>query len=120
MEYLFQEHAKCIKIYMGVEMVDDPYEKNVTISLLNPIFVKALVQDLVASQITWKMPGIVADKAKEIYIEKKHRTLLEKSQLIGVKENNNWVDFEGWRVNGKMQIREEVDLLRVYVYSKHV
>lgn len=105
---------------MGLESVVDPYEKNIEVSLLNPIPVRGLVSDLVFSQITWKMPGIVADKAKELYIEKEHRTLLEKSQKIEVKENNEWVAFEGWRVNGRMQIREEGGLLRVYIYSKNV
>jgi len=120
MEQIFYENSQCIRVYLGKETVVDPYEKNTEVSLLNPIPVKAIVADLVASQIQWKMPGIVANKAKEIYVEKKHRTLLEKSQKISVKENNTWVEFEGWRVNGQMQIREEGDFLRVYIYSKHV
>lgn len=120
MEYLFQDNSQCIRVYLGKETVTDPYEKSIEVTLLNPIPVRAIVADLVASQIEWKMPGIVADKAKEIYVEKKHRTLLEKSQKISIKENNTWVDFEGWRVNGRMQIREEGAFLRVYVHSKHV
>lgn len=120
LDEVFKSNAQCVRVYMGVETVDDPYEKNVTVRLLNPIPIKALVKDLVASQIGWKMPGIIAEKAKELIVDKKHRNLLEKSHKIELKENNKCVSFEGWRVNGKMQIREEGDFLRVYIYSKHV
>ena len=118
MEDLFQEYKQCIRVYMGTETVVDPYEKNTEVVFINPIPIKGIVADLVASQISWKMPGIVADKAKELYIELHHRTLLEKSQKIEVRENNEWVAFKGWRVNGKMQIREEGGLLRVYVHNQ--
>lgn len=118
MEDFFREQSEDIKIYTGKETVSDPYEKNATVSLFNPLFICAIVSDLIFSQISWKLPGIITDKAKEIMIDKKHRTLLEKSQKISVIENNTWIDFEGWRINGKMQIREEGDYVRAYIYSK--
>lgn len=119
MDDMLKNHGSCIRIYFGTETVVDPFEKNVEVTLLNSIPVRAIVTDLVSSQIAWKMPGIITEKAKEIFMEKKHRNLLEKSQKIGVKENNTWIDFEGWRVNGKFQIREEGNYIRCYIYSKH-
>lgn len=120
MDDILREHGVCIRIYLGTETVLDPFEKNVDVTLLNPTAIKAIVTDLVSSQIAWKMPGIVTDKAKEIFTDKKNRSLLEKSQKIGVKENNTCIYFEGWRVNGRMQIREEGEYIRCYIYSKHV
>jgi hypothetical protein len=114
MEELFNEQQRCLRIYIGRETVADPYEKNVTVSLLPPIPIKGIVTDLVFSQIQYKMPGIVADEAKEILIEKRHRTLLEKSQKIQI--DNKY--YTGWRVNHRMQIREEGNYLRAYIYSK--
>lgn len=119
LEEIFKTEGQCIRVYMGVEISQDPFEKNVAVTLLNPIPIKALVRDLIASQVTWKMPGIETAKAKEIIVEKRHRTLLEKSHKIELKENNKCVDFEGWRVMGRMQIREDGDFLRVYLYSKN-
>ena len=112
----FQENKECIKIYTGKETIEDPFEKNVSVSLSNGIPIDALVgDDLISSQIQWKIPGINTANAKEIYIEKRNRSLLEQSQKIKIRGQY----YEGWRVNGRMQIREEGDLLRVYVYSTY-
>lgn len=114
---LIYEHGQCIRVYAGKESQIDPYEKNVETSLLNPILIKGIVSDIGFAQIQWKMPGVTADKAKEIIVEKKYRSLLELSTKISVKENNVWVDFQGWRINGAMTIREEGEVLRVYIYT---
>ena len=114
---LIYEHGQCIRVYAGKETQIDPYEKNVETSLLNPILIKGIVSDLGFSQIQWKLPDITANKAKEIIVEKKHRSLLELSNKISVKENNTWIDFQGWRINGAMQLREEGEVLRAYIYT---
>jgi hypothetical protein len=113
---LFREQSTCIKIYVGKESQVDPYEKNVTTVHLNPITIKGIVTDLTATKIMYAMPGIIADKAKEIVTKKKHRSLLEQSQKIQIKGDSDL--YEGWRSNGKMQIREEEDYIRVYIYNK--
>lgn len=114
MDNLFREHSKCIKIYMAVETIVDPYEKNVETVMLNPLPIKAIVSDITFAKSQWAMPGITTSKTKEILIEKKHRNLLLKSHKIEVDNEL----YEGWRVNGKMQIREEGNYLRVYIYFK--
>ena len=116
MNKLFDIVAKKIRIYVGLEVEIDPYEKNVETTLLNPIPIKAIVSDLGFAQINWKMPGILADKAKEIIIKKKYRSLIEKSQKIEIDSDY----YEGWKINGKMQIRQEEDYLRIYIYIKQV
>lgn len=114
MEELFKNQSKTIKIYLGTEVVLDPYERNVETTMLNPLPIKAIVTDLVASQAQWKMPGIVVDKAKEIIIEKKYESLLLKSQKIQV-DNDYYV---GWKSSGRLQYRIEGNYLRCYIYIK--
>lgn len=114
MEHLFKEYARHIKIYLATEALLDPFEKNVKLTHLNSLPIKAIVTDLTASQAQWKMLGIVTDKAKEIIIEKKYRSLIEQSALIEVDGEL----YNGWKVNHKMQIREEGDYLRIYIYIK--
>lgn len=117
MEDLFQELGQCIRIYLGTAIQADPYEKNKVKTYLNPIYINGIVSDLIASQITWKLPGISTSRAKEMTVNKEHRSLIEKSQKIEIKENNSWVAFEGWKENGRMQIREEGNYIRLYIYS---
>ena len=112
MDKLFKEFSQYISVYPSQITVADPYEKNVTLSYLNPLPIKAIVTDLIASQINWKIPGIVTNKAKEIFVEKKYRSLIEFSYKIKI--NNEY--YVCWKVNNNMQIREEQDYLRIYCY----
>jgi len=116
MDKLFREHSQNIRIYLAIETTDDPYEKNVTLSELNPIPIKAIVTDLTFAKSQWAMPGIITDKAKEIIVEKKYRSLLEKSYKIQIVGDIDY--YEGWKQNSKMQIREEGNYLRCYIYIK--
>ncbi len=116
MDKLFKETNKNIKIHLAVETVVDPYEKNIILTYLNPFPIKAIVTDLTATSAQWKMNGIIVDKAKEIIIEKKYKSLIEKSRKIEIDNEM----YEGWKQNGRMQIREEDNYLRIYCYIKQV
>lgn len=106
-----------INIYTGKEVSQDPYEANVQLVYNNPLPIKAIVTDLTATQATWKMPGIQVTKIKEVFIMTKYRSLIEQSQKIEIQGDF----YEGWRVNGKLQIREMAgNVLRLYVYIKVV
>jgi len=111
---LFREKAKTIKIYMAKEVVVDPYEGEKEYVLSQPVGVKALVVDLVSTQIEWKMPGIHSSKAKEIIVPKYYKNLILKSYKIEI----DGEDYFGWKVNEKMQIREESSYIRLYVYNR--
>jgi hypothetical protein len=120
---IFSKQGKWVRIYVGKETIQDPYEKNVVVSNINPIPVRAIIEDLTATQANYKMPGIIISKAKDILIEVKHKSLFELSSKIEI----NGDFYEGWRESGKMQFREELGLdkfhkgyLRLYVYSKAV
>jgi len=114
MEELFREKSRTIRIYLGTEVELDPYEHNVELIELPSFPIKAIVTDLVASQAQWKMIGIITDKAKEIIVNKKYRSLIEKSCKIEIDSEF----YNGWKMNGKMQIREEGNFCRIYVYIK--
>jgi len=114
MEELFKEQSKTIKIYLGVETIQDPYEKNTSHTLLNPFPIKAIVTDLTATKAQYAMAGIVVDKAKEIIINKRYESLLLKSQKIQI-DNDYYI---GWQQNGRLQYRVEGNFLRAYVYIK--
>lgn len=115
MEELFHcNNSKIIKVYIAIEMIEDPVEKNTTKTLLPPLPIRAIVSDLTASQARWKLSGVDVSKSKEIYVNKCYRSLLEKSVKIEI----DGEDYEGWKVNGQMQIREEGDYLRIYIYNK--
>jgi len=114
MEELFRNHCKTIRIYFGVEKETDPFEHTVETTMLNPLPIKAIISDVAFAKIQWAMPGIVADKAKEIIIEKKHENLLKQSQKISI----NGEFYQGWRQNGKLQYRQEGLYIRAYIYFK--
>ena len=118
MDNLFNEKCQKIKMFLGKETEVDPYEKNVELTMQNPIPIKAIVTDLISSQIGWKMPGIITDRAKEIIIRKKDRPMLEMSRKIQIVGDTDY--YEGWKTNSKMQIREEGDYCRCYIYIKKV
>ena len=116
MDKLFLEQAKKIRVYLSLEKVEDPYEKNVSHTLLNSLPCPAIITDLTASQSAWKMMGVTADKTKEIIIPKRYRSLIEKSQKIEI----NGEFYQGWKISGKMQVREEGNYCRIYCYIKKV
>ena len=116
MNKLFKEQSKTIKIYMTKEIITDPFSKTVEVLELSPLPLKAIVTDLGFSSINWKMPGIVATSAKEILIQKKHRDMLEASYKIRIDDE----DYEGFKVAGKLQLKEEDVYIRAYVYKRQV
>jgi hypothetical protein len=110
----FNNVSETIRIYLGTETIQDPYERNVSETLLNPIPIKAIVTDLTFAKVQWAMPGIVTDKAKEIIIQKRYESLLLKSRKIKIGTEY----YNGWKVNEKLQYRVEGNYIRAYVYIK--
>ncbi len=112
----FGEHAKTIRIYLATETITDPYEKNVSLTQLNPIPIRAIISDVSPASAVYKMPGISTEKVKEIIIKSKYESLLIQSQKIKI-ENDY---YEGWRISGRLSYRIEGDFLRAYCYIKKV
>ena len=113
---LFRFLAQRIKIYVAIESEIDPIEHTKELQELPSIPIDAIVDDLKFESIQWVMTGIATNHAKQLYIEKRNRNLVENSYRININDE----DFEGYRINGKMVVKEEGDYIRVYVYHKMV
>lgn len=112
MEELFKEEAKKILVYTSVEKIEDPFEKNISNVLLNSLPIDAIITDVVGSSMSWKTNGIIQEDSKEIIIEKKHRKLIELSYKITV----NSIDYQGYKINGIMSIRNiDENYCRLYI-----
>ncbi len=110
---LFKHNAKTIKVYFAQEVLVDPYEDEKELKYLQPVGIKALVSDLTFAQAQYKLPGINAEKSKEIIVHKKYHSLIERSYKIEI----DGEFYYSWKVNGKCQIRQEGDYIRLYVYN---
>jgi hypothetical protein len=111
---LIESEGQWIKFFLAKEVLEDDLEGTKTLKYLNPLPVKAIVNDLSLSKITWNIVGVSTDKAKEIIIDKKWKTLLEKSHKILI--DNEY--YQGWRSNGKLQFKETGNIITAYVYIK--
>jgi hypothetical protein len=112
---LLKQQGKTILIYLGKEIKTDPEEESVSVTTFNPLPIKALVRDLTSSQMQWKMYGITTSQGKELICDKNYRNTIEQSHTIVI----DGIKFTGWRDNfARMQIREEGNYIRVYVYQK--
>ena len=116
MESLFREMSKKIKIYLAIESETDPTEHTTELTLLPPIPISAVINDLGFGKVIWQMTGIITSKAKELYIELKNKSLIEQSYKIEIDGEY----YEGFKVNSKLQTKQEGSYLRVYVYIKQV
>ena len=115
MDTVFKENSQTIRIYLANTTITDPFKKTKSVTYLNPLPIKAIVTDLGFSQIQWKMPGIVTDKAKEIIIESKREDLLKQSYKIQIDDEY----YYGWKIHGRLQYRKEgTDYIKCYVYIK--
>jgi len=119
-DYVFKENSVWINVYQGTEAVQDPFEKDTITTKISPRTIKAVITDLTNTQAKYKMPGIITSRAKTILIERKYRTLLETSQVIEIKTKDRTVEeYEGWKENGRMQLRERGAYLEGTIFSKH-
>ena len=119
MQKLFKDVSKRIKVYPGIVSTTDPYEGTKSISYLNPIPISALVWDLSPSKIQWSLQGLNTDKAKKVMVLKQHRALVEMSCKFQVL--NDGTDFyEGWLLDGRLNILEEGDFIIFVIYIKKV
>ena len=68
MDELFKEMSQKIKVYIGIESEEDPFEKNTNITYLPSLAIDAVVSDFSFAKVQYNMIGIKTSKAKELYI----------------------------------------------------
>jgi len=69
-------------VYPSQETQKDPYEKNKTISYLNPIPIKALIMNVSPEAIAWKYYGQLPTGSKQLICEKKYLGLFKIADKI--------------------------------------
>ena len=115
MKDLFKRESKKILVYISKETITDPYDKNVTHSVLNSLPISAIVSDIAGESMKWKTGGIITSDGKEIICENKHRALIEMSYKITVDN----IDYQGYRINGIMSIKKlDNNFIRLYIYRE--
>ena len=118
MERLFEKFEKKIQVYLATQTVSDPYTKSTTDLIVTQVPIKGIVSELSAGSIGYKMVGIITEKAMQLIVPKRYRSLLEKSyklQIVGETEF-----YEGYKLNGRLQILEIGDYIKIYIYKKQV
>ena len=126
MRYLFRDHKQPIRVYPSVTSIADPYDKHTTEIELNPITIYAVVTDLAFEKVTWVLPGIVTDNAKQIIIQARDLSILLNSQWIEIKDSTTGIieQYEGWKINGRLQYKREGEkdyqFVRAYIYRRLV
>jgi len=73
-----------VLIYPAVETVVDPYEKNTTNTMLNPISIDALVRQISTEALAWKYYGLIPTESKEICCEKKWKDTIKLASKIKI------------------------------------
>ena len=112
MEQIFRDFSEKILVYCSITSVDDPYEQQTTEDMLNSVPISAIVSDYSFEKVRWSMPSISVDKVKEILVEYKQKPLIEQSYRIRIDSDN----YQGYKINGKLQYRKEGNFMRVLIY----
>lgn len=118
-EQVFTKESQIIYIYIAKETIDDPFENNVTVVLLPPIPIEAIVSAVPFEKIQWALPGITTNKAKILIIERQHLQLIKISNKIKI-DNEYYY--------GKNQDSSELfnfdelddDYIKLYVAKKEI
>jgi hypothetical protein len=71
-----------LQVYQAKEVQSDPYEKNKTLTYMNPLPIKALVRQVSFEALHWKYYGNIPVGSIEVIVEKKNKTLLRTADKI--------------------------------------
>jgi len=114
---LLQNEGKLEKIlvYPAIETEDDPYEHTKTESFLNPIPIKALVQQISFEALKWKFFGQIPQDSVQIICELKHENLLKLSDKIKIGNKYYGVYKDG---NKALMLLKRQDYLIIILESK--
>ena len=82
------ENTKNIKIYLGKEVIEDPYEKNVSIELQNPITIQGFVYTISPESIKWKYEGLIPYGSKSIICDKSYANLFKLAEKIEIDDED--------------------------------
>jgi hypothetical protein len=76
-----------ILIYPAVIVIDDPYEKSVTETFLNPTPIEALVQQISFESLRWKYFGQISQDSVQIICDLRYENSLKVADKIKIGDN---------------------------------
>lgn len=71
-----------LQVYQAREVQDDPYEKNKSLTFMNPLPIKGLVRQVSFEALHWKYYGQIPVGSIEVIAEKKYLTLFRTADKI--------------------------------------
>jgi len=74
-------------VYSAKETQDDPYEKNKSLTYLNPLPIKGLIRQVSFEALHWKYYGQIPVGSIEVIAEKKYLTLFRTADKIKYKDD---------------------------------
>ena len=78
--------------------------------------VNALIYDIGFASITWKLPGVQTEEAKEMIIEKDKLSILLNTNYIII----DGIEFYSWKDNSnKTRYKDMGDYVSVYIYRRN-
>lgn len=78
-----------IKVYPAIEIEQDPFEKNTSKTMLNPVYVKCIFpKDFSFSSLVWEMSGLKDSGSKICICENKYYNLLKNCHKIIINSEN--------------------------------
>lgn len=81
----FRDEWKTIEVFIYKEADESPYEKNKIVSTyLNSFYIKAIIREVSAEQLTWQLFGLKNRGAKELLTDVKNKQALEHASLIKI------------------------------------
>lgn len=114
MERVFREDAEIVKIYLGKETIQDPFEQNVTVSFQNPIPIEAIISTVSPEKAVWKIYGIKVMEAKDLIVRDKHISLFRLSQKVTI-DGNEFYPYKDATVNFTiMPLREGFSRITIW------
>jgi len=110
-----QGKLSSIKLYPIAETQNDPYEKTKDITFLNPITIRALIQQISFSALKWKFWGQVPSGSIQIICEVKYYNMFLTAGKIEYEGNMYYV----WKDDSKrFGIMKRADYIIVVLERK--
>lgn len=106
---------KTLYVYSAKETQIDPYEKNVSLTTMNPLPIKGLIRQVSYEALHWKYYGEIPVGSIEVIAEKKYLTLFRTADKIKYRDDY----FKTWKDDSRgFAILERNDYVVVILAKK--
>lgn len=114
------EFKEKIQIYFATKVADDdydPYEKNYTVTNLNPTTIYGLVTEISPSTLVWKSYGLSEFGSVQVLTDAKYERWFRQASKVVINEKTYTVFKEGTGGNAIIQKRAN-NLIRVALQKR--